>query len=341
MPMETRPSNGGTCSGSTHKADDRSEPRHQKIFTGLRILCLHDVHSSASSLKKALTILGDRLYQKHGIDLVYINSPLCSSVESDTDRVWYENHQKKSKNSHSEDGETAINEQLIGLDASLCLLQQIWASMPFWGILGVGQGAAIGSLVSLLPDVKPRAKFGIFIQGEALIQEAEQLVDPDDWSCLHIIDPDVKAGSEGRLIQQFGGSVHNISSKGSDAFSKKVLNMVGKFIIEQKKKMRQDGESRALTLQNQLHFAEQQASRLIAQQIAENPPSVLMAVVAPKAVAACEGGMKRRGPSEEGGGAPCPAEFLLRRETRANFDDDGKSSRMHPKDKEATAEGQK
>ena len=76
---------------------------------------------------------------------------------------------------------------MLGLDASLCLLQQIWTSMPFWGILGIGQGAAIGSLLSLLPEVKPRAKFGIFIQGEALIQEAEQLVDLDDWSCLHII----------------------------------------------------------------------------------------------------------------------------------------------------------
>jgi len=81
-------------------------------------------------------------------------------------------------------------------------------------------------------------------------------------------------------------------------------------------------------LQNQLHFVEQEASRLIAQRIAENPPSVLMAVVAPKAVAA--GGMKRRGPQEEGGGAPCPAEFLLRRETRINHDADGASSRMHP-----------
>ena len=103
------------------------------------------------------------------------------------------------------------------------------------------------------------------------------------------------------------------------------------FIIEQKKKMRQDGECRALALQNQLHFVEQEASRLIAQRIADNPPNVLMAVVAPKAVAA--GGMKRRGPNEEGGGAPCPAEFLLRRDTRSNLDSEGKSSRMHPSEK--------
>jgi hypothetical protein len=59
MPMET-PSSSENAEGF-HPA------------TGLRILCLHDAHSSASNLKKALTMLGDRLYQKHGIDLVYIN----------------------------------------------------------------------------------------------------------------------------------------------------------------------------------------------------------------------------------------------------------------------------
>ncbi|CAB9515303.1 expressed unknown protein [Seminavis robusta] len=293
--------------------------------TGLRILCLHDEHSSASELKTHLTLLGDRLYQKHGIDLVYINSPLCTSqLGGETDRIWYD---------------TTVKQELLGLDASLCLLQQIWTSMPFWGILAVGQGAAVGSLLSLLPDVKPRAKFGIFIQGEALIQEAEQLVDAgDDWDCLHIVDPNVKTESGGRLIQQFGGAAHQISRNGDDeGYSKKVLNLIGKFIIEQKKKIRQDGgECQALALQNQLHIVEQQASRLIAQQIAQNPPSVLMAVVAPKEVAA--GGMKRRAPGEEGGGAPCPPEFLLRRDTRAQFDSNGTSSRVHPEDRSVQQE---
>lgn len=59
--------------------------------------------------------------------------------------------------------------------------------MAFWGILGIGQGAAIGSLLSLLPNVKPKPKFAMFVHGQALIQEAEQLVDPEDWSCLHIV----------------------------------------------------------------------------------------------------------------------------------------------------------
>ena len=178
---------------------ERDEPGHQQNAhhssgnsTGLRILCLHDAHSSASALKSALTKLGDRLYQKHGIDLVYINSPLCSTVASDTDRVWYETDQQTRKQQQqrtpeaSEEDTQQQQERLIGLDASLCLLQQMWASMPFWGIMGIGQGAAIGSLLSLLPNIKPRAKFGIFMQGEALIQEAECL-HADDWACLHIL----------------------------------------------------------------------------------------------------------------------------------------------------------
>jgi len=177
--------------------------------TGLRVLCLHDAHSSASDLKALLKNLGDRLYVKHGIDLVYINSPLCASVQSDSDRHWFEaaskkqrqqqaaankigrtqqqEHQQEQEAQSSSESPEEDQPQLIGLDASLCLLQQIWNSMPFWGILGIGQGAAIGSLLSLLPNIKPRAKFGIFVQGEALIQEAERLVDADDWSCLHVL----------------------------------------------------------------------------------------------------------------------------------------------------------
>lgn len=191
-------------------------------------------------------------------------------------------------------------------------------------------------------------------------------MDGDGWTCLHLVGKEIlgyfsnvhisrtrcteywsqilvyiifvddyfPSGMD-KLIQQFGGEVHK-SEKGDDDqnFSKKDLNVIGKFIVDQKKKTRQIGESRVLELRNQLYTAEQQASRLIAERIAEDPPSVLMAVVAPKAVAACVGGIKRRGPNEEGGGAPCPPEFLLRRETRFQGDADGASSRVHPDDEQ-------
>lgn len=92
----------------------------------------------------------------------------------------------------------------------------------------------------------------------------------------------------------------------------------------------------ALALQNQLYLAEQEASILIAKNIAKNPPSVLMAVIAPKAVAV--GGMKRRGKNEEGGGAPCPPEFLLRRDTRFQGDEEAhKATRVHPEEKNSSS----
>jgi Serine hydrolase (FSH1) len=266
MPMDKPTTDSNSDEGQYH---ERSTPFQQDMPdsfnssepTGLRILCLHDAHSSASGLKSHLSMLGDRLYQKHGIDLVYINSPLCAlAFGGDTNRVWYETHAKQRPSVEETQQDDEAQEQLLGLDASLCLLQQIWASMPFWGILGIGQGAAVGSLVSLLPDIKPRAKFGIFIQGEALIQEAEQLIDTgDEWACLHVIgtifidyssslcvvvfaanlkfnpflfaDPDVKIVTGGRLIQQFGGAVHQVSRNGEDGYSKKVLNIIGKVSI--------------------------------------------------------------------------------------------------------------
>ena len=82
MPMETKSSsssenNNGSTQNDTQQEQQQQQQQEQPPNyhpgTGLRILCLHDAHSSASSLKAALTMLGDRLYQKHGIDLVYIN----------------------------------------------------------------------------------------------------------------------------------------------------------------------------------------------------------------------------------------------------------------------------
>jgi len=43
-----------------------------------------------------------------------------------------------------------------------------------------------------------------------------------------VSDPDMKPGTEGRLIQQFGGHVHRISRKGEHGYYKKVMNILGK-----------------------------------------------------------------------------------------------------------------
>ena len=69
-------------------------------------------------------------------------------------------------------------------------------------------------------------------------------------------------------------------------------------------------QCKILALQNALYNAEQDAANCIAETIALNPPAALMAVVRPQMVAGWEG---NRRPQPEGGGAPCPEEFLHRK----------------------------
>ena len=64
-----------------------------------------------------------------------------------------------------------------------------------------------------------------------------------------------------------------------------------------------------------MYLAEQEAAAIVAKRIAEDPPKALMAVISTQNVGGWSG-RKRRGPNEEGGGAPCPPEFLLNREKR-------------------------
>lgn len=99
--------------------------------------------------------------------------------------------------------------------------------------------------------------------------------------------------------------------------------------------MRVNGGGKELVLQTKLQMVEQEASRLIAQEIAENPPKALMAVIQPQAVGGWHGA-RRRAFGEEGGGAPCPQDFLLQREKRTNNPDDGGPSRHHPNNMKAS-----
>jgi hypothetical protein len=179
--------------------------------SGLRILCLHDANSNATKLSNKLEELGERLYEKHAIDLVYINSPLtngaAASETEEPDRVWWE---------ETEDG------KFEGLDASLLLLRQVWNSMPFWGILAVGQGVTAALFLPLLP-VDPMPAFGIFVHGESILEEEERLI--EHFPCLHVVgaNPAAAAPSE-KLIKQFGGEVH----QGGKNFTKATMNAIGK-----------------------------------------------------------------------------------------------------------------
>jgi hypothetical protein len=176
----------------------RSREGDSRLSPGLRILCLHDVHSNSSKLSDRLETLGERLYEKHAIDLVYVNSPLIASTVTDTnaeeapDRVWWD----------AQDG------KFVGLDASLLLLRQVWNSKPFWGILAVGQGAAVASFLPMLP-VDPTPSFCIFVQGETILEEEELLV---DIPCLHIVGTSKKNMGMWRRYCMYVHKTHEMSN---------------------------------------------------------------------------------------------------------------------------------
>jgi hypothetical protein len=307
----------------------------------LRILCLHDVNSNAKLLKESLDILGQRLFLQHQVDFVYLNSPLVATAaaENETDdpseRIWWfegqDGHQQEEQQQ-----DQGLNYR--GLDASLLLLRQVWTSVPFWGILGVGQGAGVASIMTLLPDLQPPPAFSIFINGQAILEEDELLL--EGFSCLHVTDEQQhrqqqqQHEQQDRLIRQFGGQVYARAETAATGgatrttlLDKADMNAIGRFVVDQKKEMRAGGPaSDALALRTALHYTEAHAADEIAKQIAEDPPSALMAVIRPQAVAGWNGN-KRRQPGEQGGGAPCPSEFLLHREKRQQSEG---PERMHP-----------
>lgn len=156
--------------------------------------------------------------------------------------------------------------------------------------------------------------------------------------------------SSERLAQLYGpnATIHNCTSSSS------LFNIIGKFLVTQKNKLHHDSKSRQLILlQHQLFNVEQLATIAISEEIQRNPPNALMAVIGPsammsvpssensseeindeedrnvqevkdvitvvdKAVGAWQGG-RRREFGEEGGGAPCPEEFLLREDQRLDI----------------------
>jgi hypothetical protein len=239
----------------------------------------------------------------------------------------------------------------LGLDASLLLLKQVWNSSPFWGILAVGQAAGVAALLPLLPTqggVTPPS-FMIFVNGTTLLDEEESLTEHLNLPCLHVVDKNAAiniredeplpanawSNPTQRLVRQFGGKVvcddessfSTSTSKStpqsprssSRPSSRSFNNHVGRFLVDRKRHLRRNvGEIAVLALKHELHRTEADAAQLVAQQIASNPPDALMAVITPKNV----GGFRdrRRGFGEEGGGAPCPSEFLLHRTKRGSKD---------------------
>lgn len=238
--MADRNPDGGGPTFTSHSRSDGG-----MISPSLRILCLHDGNSNAGVLSDQLEALGERLYDRHTIDLVYVNAPLLvntsrASEGYDLDplnrnpqRVWWEDSECETEKeedtstpSIKEEPQDGLNpsRKYVGLDASLLLLRQIWNSMPFWGVIAVGKGAAAASFLPLLPLASP-PQFMIFIHGETILEEMELLVDDSlSKACLHLVDTSPNESTE-RLIGQFGGRV---VSGVSQLLSTKAMNAIGK-----------------------------------------------------------------------------------------------------------------
>lgn len=198
-----------------------SRTRTQGLAPSLRILCLHDNGSNAGELSDQLEELGERLYEKHMIDLVYVNAPLLVSHDDDNDdqrnhaltepkRVWWE---------EGIDPENPDKpKQFLGLDATLLLLRQVWNSMPFWGILAVGESAAAAAFLPLLPVTTPPCCM-ITFYGKSILEEDDCLLVDNQLACLHLLPQNPSPASE-RLVRQIGGKARlGVSPKLSHSFN--------------------------------------------------------------------------------------------------------------------------
>ncbi|KAL7558497.1 hypothetical protein ACA910_003966 [Epithemia clementina (nom. ined.)] len=81
---------------------------------------------------------------------------------------------KNSLSSSSSSTATSNSKDYVGLDASLLLLKQVWRSSSAIGILGIGQGASIGALLTLILEQEARStgktlppQFGVFVNARS------------------------------------------------------------------------------------------------------------------------------------------------------------------------------
>ena len=366
----------------------------------MRILCLHDEHSSATTVIKQLKDLGERLYKRHNIELVFANSPLLSeqiidpSSNNDAKSADKERNDCAANDDLDDDLDNSLDDSLddvkleqrtwflqdkVGLDASILHLRQIWCrsfySKPFSGILGIGQGGAISSLLPFLRyevdsdsiceedgdgmvDSKlmfEGLRFCIMINAwdmtESSVEDEDDQAQVVDIPSLHIVPQHSEQSKT--LYKFFGGdtseslaSLLEVPSSSSSVvrFDAKLYNVIGKFIVGQKKqlvleqvglfKLEKENDAQGNndetvddkhlvsvieSTRRSLAALEVQSIQLINSTIAADPPKALVAVVSPDD---SRGGVMVGGWSgdrdafrsegfKESGGAPCPKDFVL------------------------------
>jgi hypothetical protein len=178
---------------------------------------------------------------------------------------------------------------------------------------------------------------------EADADEDEDCIGRGGVRSMHVISDNNKSSK--RLATKYGPNarIHIVQpikppdiSNPSASCPPHLCNLLGKYLVSQKNRIYSNSNTRQLiSLQNRLANVEQLATLTIAREIQRNPPKALMAVIGPlaldcnaenvqsgvermdvgMAVGAWQG-PRRRGFGEEGGGAPCPEEFLRKENER-------------------------
>ena len=239
----------------------------------MRVLCLHDSSSCAYELNLNLKRLAERLHSKHGIELVFINSPLTNVDTEDhdhenapylTSRSWY--YFSKDEGIMSNDTETSIQlNNPLGLDVSILHLQQIWNnSDPFCGVLGIGQGAALAAVLPLFtkrgthsyPEpMFPGLNLLILIHYhnqlcmDDVLEDLTCPVSSEVYSRLHIFR---QGDIDGRLLydacfsaaSDYDGGLNETNQvftipcdSNLKTVNMTMMNVIGRFLVEQKKKV--------------------------------------------------------------------------------------------------------
>jgi len=241
----------------------------------MRILCLHDHGSSAAAFYKALKKLENRLYNSHGIELVFVDSPFCLK-EQRNDKVEHpvilkeqnciDAHKdtQPSRNErawfHKSSGDSFSS--VLGLDASILHLRQIWSqsllSRPFDGVIGFGQGADLASIMPLLHSYlthndeesftndNPKMmfeglKFCVLIQGCDFLLSRVNEID-EEFEELRLIDSlhifrkgNSNAQALSRLFQGSGRNNRANVYEETSLLTNKLLNIIGKYLVLLKK----------------------------------------------------------------------------------------------------------
>lgn len=199
--------------------------------------------------------------------------------------------------------------------------------------------------------------FGIFINGKDMLSEGQnneaerEFVDACQISSLHVLN---KSGNElesRKLYTRYGGD--STESKAEQSFTNgsridaKLMNILGKFLVKQKNsilatlkasvpnpndkdldplKHANDALIELEKTKMELARIEEEALEVIGEEVRRNPPKALMAMIMPdgKRGGTLVGGYvgdRDAFRSEEfvqSGGAPCPEEFMLPTQDRAD-----------------------